>query len=118
MTSLLLDDDEELLAYTNASKISKKKFTKEVLGILSAEDFDWVGFAHLLSQDDDGGNEPNPLHAYFARKSIDAARSFVKANELVEQFMVSTRTESSSVLSVDTEELTEEEMKQLTKENE
>lgn len=116
MTNLLSDDEEELIAYTNASKISKKKFMKEVLSTLNDESFDWLGLAHLLSQEDDGGGGINPMHTFFLKKSVDSALSYAKANDLVEQFMASTATHSNCVVE-EVEEISEEDMKQLTKEN-
>lgn len=111
-----LEIDEELEAYLNASKISKSKFSKAVQAHVAEEDFSWIGLAHLLAQEMDD-DYPNPLHAYFPKKIIDAAKKFIKAEDLMNEYQSTLALDlSSAIMNVDdieASEISDEEMNEL-----
>jgi hypothetical protein len=98
-----LESTEELSLYSSAKELSKKILLDGINRQISDPGFDIVNFARLLEQDDGGENGLNPLHSVFTPHTIQHAKKFLRAVELLDQYFASLP-ETEELLAVDVEE--------------
>lgn len=90
-----LDDKEELTLYSSAKELSKKILLEGIIRQVSDPGFDIINFARLLEQDDGGENGLNPLHSVFTPNTVQHAKKFLRAVELLDQYFASLPEEDS-----------------------
>jgi len=84
-----LDDREELDLYSSAKELSKRILLDGIIRQVSDPGFDIINFARLLEQDDGGDNGLNPLHSVFTPNTVQHAKKFLRAVELLDQYFAS-----------------------------
>lgn len=108
-----LDDREELDLYSSAKELSKKILLDGIIRQVSDPGFDIINFARLLEQDDGGENGLNPLHSVFTPNTVQHAKKFLRAVELLDQYFASLPEDSpeeDSESASDDEEIVAEEV--------
>lgn len=80
---------EELELYSSAKELSKKKLLDGLAAQISDPGFDIINFARLLEQDDGGENGLNPLHSVFTQNTVQQAKKFLRAVELLDEYFAS-----------------------------
>jgi len=90
-----LDDREELDLYSSAKELSKRILLDGIIRQVSDPGFDIINFARLLEQDDGGENGLNPLHSVFTPNTVQHAKKFLRAVELLDQYFASLPEETS-----------------------
>jgi hypothetical protein len=98
-----LDSKEELSVYSSAKELSKKILLDGISRQVSDPGFDIVNFARLLEQDDGGENGLNPLHSVFTPHTVQHAKKFLRAVELLDEYFASLP-EADELLAVSVEE--------------
>jgi len=84
-----IDENEELSLYSSAKELSKKILLEGIIRQISDPGFDIINFSRLLEQDDGGENGLNPLHSIFTSSTVQHAKKFLRAVELLDQYFAS-----------------------------
>jgi len=83
------NNDSELSLYSSAKELSKKILLDGIMKQISDPGFDILNFARLLEQTDGGENGMNPLHSVFTPSTVQHARKFLRAVELLDEYFAS-----------------------------
>lgn len=83
------NDSNELALYSSAKELSKKILLEGLIKQISDPGFDILNFARLLEQVDGGENGMNPLHSVFTPSTVQHARKFLRAVELLDEYFAS-----------------------------
>jgi len=101
------NNSNELSLYSSAKELSKKILLEGLVKQISDPGFDILNFARLLEQVDGGENGMNPLHSVFTPSTVQHARKFLRAVELLDEYFASLP-ENDEIMSESTDSESEE----------